>query len=315
MLNTIDLNYEPWPAFTAEEFAPTSHLLYMCAQILGKLMLTQPFDPHWANLAMPFTSRGISTGIIPYNLGTFSIDLDCIDHALIFNSSWGKTSTLKLSSMSVATLVQQIFQHLEIINVKIKINQNPQEMSNPIPFDQDTELRIYDGKVVNAWWRIMLSTYRVLLIFHSRFYGITPRIGLVWGTLDLRDARYKGIHLAIPKDASDNYIACNSMDDAQFEVGFSASNEKYPNPSFFAYTYPKPDGFEEMDIKPHAVKWVSAINEFILDYDDLRKSKDPEDDLLLFFESNYQAFAKLAGWDPELVVSGKPISKKKGINS
>ncbi len=306
MSNFAASNYDPWPSFSAEEFMPSSHLFHMCVQAIGKLMLTQPFEPHWANLAMPLTSRGITSGIIPYNSGTFSVEIDCIDHLIVFTSSWGKTSTLKLIAMSVAHLTRQIFQHLENIGINIKINQKPQEVSDPIPFDQDTALRIYDEKVINAWWRIMLSTYRVLLKFHAKFYGITPRIGLIWGTLDLRDARYKGVHLPTANTPLD-FISRNAMDDAQFEVGFSASNEKYPVPSFFAFAYPKPDGWEQAIIKPAATKWVSVINEFILDYDDLRKSKDPDGDLLMFFESNYQAFAKLAGWDPEWIVSGKPI--------
>lgn len=306
MSNFAASNYDPWPSFSAEEFMPSSHLFHMCVQAIGKLMLTQPFEPHWANLAMPLTSRGITSGIIPYNSGTFSVEIDCIDHLIVFTSSWGKTSTLKLIAMSVAHLTRQIFQHLENIGINIKINQKPQEVSDPIPFDQDTALRIYDEKVINAWWRIMLSTYHVLLKFHAKFYGITPRIGLIWGTLDLRDARYKGVHLPTANTPLD-FISRNAMDDAQFEVGFSASNEKYPIPSFFAFAYPKPDGWEQAIIKPAATKWVSVINEFILDYDDLRKSKDPDGDLLMFFESNYQAFAKLAEWDPEWIVSGKPI--------
>ena len=306
MSNFAASNYDPWPSFSAEEFMPSSHLFHRCVQAIGKLMLTQPFEPHWANLAMPLTSRGVTSGIIPYNSGTFSVEIDCIDHLIVFTSSWGETSTLKLSAMSVAHLTRQIFQHLENMGINIKINQKPQEVSDPIPFDQDTALRIYDEKVINTWWRIMLSTYRVLLKFHAKFYGITPRIGLVWGTLDLRDARYKGVHLPTVNTPLD-FIARNAMDDAQFEVGFSASNEKYPIPSFFAFAYPKPDGWEQAIIKPAATKWVSVINEFILDYDDLRKSKDPDGDLLMFFESNYQAFAKLAGWNPEWIVSGKPI--------
>lgn len=306
MSNLTALNYDPWPVFSAEEFMPTSHLFHMCVQAIGKLMLTQPFEPHWANLAMPLTSRGVTTGIIPYDSGTFSVEIDCIDHIIVFTSSWGGTSTLKLGSMSVAHLARQIFQHLGNMGITIKINHKPQEVSDPIPFDQDTALRIYDEKVINAWWRIMLSTYRVLLKFHAKFYGITPRIGLFWGTLDLRDARYKGVHLPTANMPSD-FISRNAMDDAQFEVGFSASNEKYPTPSFFAFAYPKPDELERAIIKPAAAKWISVINEFILDYDDFRKSKDPDGDLLMFFESNYQAFAKLAGWDPEWIVSSKPI--------
>lgn len=297
--------YEPWPELTAEAFNKTSHLLFMGIQAIGKLMLNRPFEPHWANLAMPLTSRGITTGIIPFQLGTFSVEIDFIDHLIIFSSSWGSLSKIKLTSMSVAELTGEIAETLNQMGVDIKINQQPQETSNPINFDKDTTPRIYDEQTVNAWWRIMLSTYRVLLRYHSHFYGISPPIGLFWGTLDLRDARYKGLHLE-KTQATSNYIARNSMDDAQIEVGFSCSNEKYPYPSFFAFSYPSPAGLELEKIKPEGVKWVPEINEFILDYEQLRKSKNPESDLLLFFESYYQAVAKLDQWDPKLIVSGKP---------
>lgn len=304
MSNTV--TYDPWPAFSAEEFKKTSHLLHMGLQAIGKLMLTLPFEPHWANLGMTLTSRGLTTGMIPFRLGTFSVDIDFIDHVIICTSSWAKEGKIKLNSMSVAELTGKIFKTLNDMGVNIKINQKPQEISNPIAFDQDTAPQVYDEKVVNAWWRIMISTYRVLLKYHAKFYGITPRIGLFWGTLDLRDARYKGLHLPMTK-ATSNYIARNSMDDAQVEVGWSCSNEKYPKPSFFGFAYPKPKGFEQAKIKPNAAKWVPEISEFILDYDELRKSKDPEGDLLSFFESNYQAVAELEKWDPTLIVSGKPL--------
>ncbi len=300
------ITYDPWPSLTADDFKKTSHLLFMGIQAIGKYMLNQPFEPHWANLAMPLTSRGISTGMIPFHLGTFSIDIDFIDHVILCTSSWGQSGKIKLHSMSVAELTKKIFDTLTEMGVNIKINQKPQEVSNPIPFDQDTQQQTYDEKIVNAWWRILVSTYRVLLTFHSRFYGITPRIGLCWGTLDLRDARYQGQHLPIPKSLS-GYIMRNSMDDAQVEVGWSCSNEKYPVPSFFAFTYPPIPALENEKIAPEGVKWIAAINEFVLDYDQLRQSENPEQDLLLFFESFYQAVAKLNQWDPKLIVSGKPL--------
>jgi hypothetical protein len=296
-------NYNPWPEFSAEEFKPSSHLLYMCAQVLGKLMLTQAFLPHWANLAMPITSRGFSTGMIPYERGTFTVEVDCIDHLIVFTSSWGATEILKLSDTTVADLTVAIFQMLKSIGVNLTINQKPQEMSNPINFNEDKTLRIYNKKIVNAWWHILVSTSIVLQEFHSRFYGITPPAGLCWGTLDLRDARYKGIFL--PRGNGD-FITRNAMDDEQFEVGFSASNEKYPLPAFFAFAYPKPEGFEKTLLKNTAAKWVPAVNEFILDYDDLRKSADPEKELLQFCESTFDAFATLANWDRKLIVNGKP---------
>lgn len=304
-MSNADIPYDPWPALPVEEYGKTSHLLHMAIQMIGKLMLKQPFEPHWANLAMPLTSRGITTGIIPFRSGTFSVDMDFIDHVIIFTTSWGRIAKIKLISQSVAELKDKIFKTLLKLGIDIHINQKPQEVSNPIDFDQDTTSRVYDEKIVNAWWRIMISTYRVLLKYHSNFYGITPRIGLFWGTLDLRDARYKGEHLPPTKETS-NFISRNAMDDSQFEVGWSSNNEKYLVPSFFAFAYPKPTNFELAKIKPAIAKWVPAINEFILDYKDLLKSKDPEAELSLFFESSYQAFAELAKWDPSLIVSGKP---------
>lgn len=306
MTNTSMQFCNSWPEFSKEEFNKTSHLLHMALQIIGKLMLTQPFEPHWANLAMPLTSRGLTTGIIPYHSGSFSVDVDFIDHVVILTTSWGKVGKMQFSSQSVASFYKTVVKTLNELGLNIQINKKPQEISNPIDFDKDLELRVYDNKTINSWWRIMLNTNTVLLKYHSKFYGITPRIGVFWGTLDLRDARYKGEHLPSSKETS-NFISRNAMDDAQFEVGWSASNEKYPIPSFFAFAYPKPEGYELAPIKPMTAKWIPAINEFVIDYDDLLKTKDPNAELLLFFESTYQAMAKLAKWDPTLIVSGKPI--------
>jgi hypothetical protein len=38
----------------------------------------------------------------------------------------------------------------------------------------------------------------------------------------------------------------------------------------------------------------------------LRQSKDPDGDLLSFFESTYNAGAESAGWDPHLSGTGRP---------
>jgi hypothetical protein len=306
MSNMDELQHEPWPALTAATFEPTSHLLYMGLQVIGKLMLTKPFEPHWANLAMPLTSRGMTTGVIPYRTDTFSVDVDFIDHVVTINVSTGKRGQIKLQSMSVAELTERILHTLSQAGVDLIIDLNPQEMSNSIPFNDDIARRVYDEKVVNAWWRIMLSTYRVLLQYHAKFYGISPVVGLCWGTLDLRDARYKGLHLPVNKAAS-SYIGRNGMDDVQVEVGFSCNNENYPFPAFFGFAYPLPDELPNAGMKPDGVKWVAKASEFMLDYETLRQSKQPDVDLLVFFETFYQTVAKLAKWDPSLMVSGKPV--------
>ena len=94
--------------------------------------------------------------------------------------------------MPVCSLISRLLGMLRDGGVEVSINMKPQEVANTIPFDQDTAPRAYDPALVNAWWRILLSTHRVMQIFHGRFNGKTQPIGLMWGTLDIRDVRYNG---------------------------------------------------------------------------------------------------------------------------
>ena len=63
-----------WPALRYEDFAPTMHLLHMGLQMVGKLTLLKPFEPQWANVALGLTSTGLTTGPIPWQGGTFTVD-------------------------------------------------------------------------------------------------------------------------------------------------------------------------------------------------------------------------------------------------
>jgi hypothetical protein len=188
--------------------------------------------------------------------------------------------------------------------VEVSINMKPQEVAGPIPFDQDTQPRPYEAELVNAWWRILLSTQRVMQIFHGRFNGKTQPIGLMWGTLDVRDVRYSG-KPASPGAKAD-YVSRNAMNAEMIEVGWWSGSEAYPKPAFYSFTYPQPEGVEHATVSPQGARWDPAMREFLFDYDDLRRSSNPDVDLLSFFESTYKAGAELAGWEPNLTGTGKP---------
>ena len=305
MSNLDKISYVPWPQLSYEEFKPTMHLLHMGAQAMGKLKLQQPFEPHWDGVPLWLTSSGLSTGPLNYNFGVFSIDMDFINHCVICKSSWGQKEDFRLEDMSVATFTTKLFNSLKKINIHLSVNPMPTEIPNPIPFDQDSILRPYNPSLTQQWWHIMLSTQRVMQRYHARFSGRTPPIGLMWGTLDLRDVRYKG--KPMPVDTSMDFIRRNAMDDAQIEIGWWAGNETYPRPAFFSFTYPPPAGIEKAKIAPAQARWDTAMKEFILDYDDLLKSKQPEEDLLSFFDSTYEAGAQRANWNANLLTSGKPL--------
>lgn len=299
-----NLSYGAWPELPYDEFAPTAYLLHMATQAIGKLKLLTYFEPHWANVPLWVTSRGLTTGLIPYGNAAFSVELDLISHQIICLTSWGQAGSFALQPMSVANLSALLFKTLNNLGIDIKINTKPQEIPNPIAFEDDLQLRPYEAPLANAWFRILISSHRVLQSFHARFLGITPPIGLMWGTFDLRDARYQG---DILDTQGIDFIRRNGMDDYQIESGWWHGSLAYPKPAYFSFAYPKPEGIEKVVIQPEASHWDNSLGEYILDYDDVRTAKNPESDLLEFFNSAYLAGAKRMGWDPKLVGEGRPI--------
>lgn len=296
-------NLTQWPPLSYSEFVPTQYFLHRVLQMIGKLKLMTPFEPHWANVTLWPMSRGLTTGAIPYSNGSFTVNIDFMVHKLFFSNSEGKESELSLEARSIAAFFQGFQEQLADIGVVFKFNPKPQEIPQAIDFDQDTENRFYDPNLANAWWRILLSSYQVLLEYHALFSGISPSPGFMWGTFDLRDARYSSKIVPPPKPG---YIERNAMDVEQVEAGWWAGNELYPKPAYYAFTYPKPPGFENAKIKPNGATWNNTLGEFILDYEIVRTADNPKQMLLEFFKSTYQAGAELAGWDPKLNNSGKP---------
>ena len=80
-------------------------------------------------------------------------------------------------------------------------------------------------------------------------------------------------------------------------VGFWPGGGPVPEPAFYAYAAPEPDGFPASAIRPSAAYYHADLKEFLLPYEAVRTSEDPERDLLAFCRSTYGAAADLGGWD------------------
>jgi hypothetical protein len=299
------ISHEDWPALPYKDFAPTAHLLHMGLQAIGKLNLLKPFEPEWAHVAFALTSRGLTTGLVPTGSTAFSVDVDLVAHEVVGATTSGRTAGFALGPMSVADLTRRLVEMLRELGIDATVNPMPQEVPHPIPFPEDRERRPYDRALAYAWWSLLVAAHGVLQRYHARFKGKTQPIGLMWGTFDLRDVRYNG-EPASPGPGA-GYIRRNAMDAAQIEAGFWPGSEAYPRPAFYAFTFPKPPGLEQASVQPGGARWDAALGEFILDYDDLRASRKPEDDLFAFLESTYQAGAERAGWDPGLLGAAAPV--------
>jgi hypothetical protein len=80
-------------------------------------------------------------------------------------------------------------------------------------------------------------------------------------------------------------------------AGFWPGGDPMPYPVFYSYAYPNPDGFSEAEIRPDSANWNRDFGQFVLPYDDVRTAESPEETLLDFMQSTYDAAARLARWD------------------
>jgi hypothetical protein len=69
--------------------------------------------------------------------------------------------------------------------------------------------------------------------------------------------------------------------------------------AFYAYAAPEPAGLAQQRVYPQSAFYHPELKEFILMYDDVRRSREPERMLLEFLQSTYEAAAALANWDRE----------------
>lgn len=74
-----------------------------------------------------------------------------------------------------------------------------------------------------------------------------------------------------------------------------------PEPAFYAYAYPEPGGFADAHARPAGASYARELGEFILPYEGVRSAADPDQLILDFFQSAYDAAADLGRWDRSLL--------------
>ena len=120
-----NISYDPWPPLSYADFAATQHLLHMALQAVGKLKLTEPFEPQWSAVPLWLSSPGLTTGPIPYSGGAYEVTADLISHQVECTTSWGDSGHCNLAIMSVAEFVSQLFDALHMAGVNVSINVLP----------------------------------------------------------------------------------------------------------------------------------------------------------------------------------------------
>ena len=79
--------------------------------------------------------------------------------------------------------------------------------------------------------------------------------------------------------------------------GFWPGNGGFGQAAFYSYAYPEPPGFSDAPVRPGATFYSRDLREFILPYEEVRQSADPDRAVLEFLQSTYEAAAELGKWD------------------
>jgi hypothetical protein len=139
----------------------------------------------------------------------------------------------------------------------------------------------------------------VLEAFRSRFIGKVSPINFYWGSFDLAVTRFSG-RRAPPHGSVPNTPDSVTLEAYSHEVsscGFWPGNGGFGRAAFYSYAYPAPPGFADASVQPKGAAYNRDLWEFILPYDDVRQSSTPDDDLLAFAQSTYEAAANLGRWN------------------
>jgi Family of unknown function (DUF5996) len=80
-------------------------------------------------------------------------------------------------------------------------------------------------------------------------------------------------------------------------AGFWPGGQGIDYPAFYSYASPAPPGFASAPIRPAQAFWSRDLNEYILPYDAVRTAGDPEQTLMEFLTSTYEAAATTGNWD------------------
>ena len=298
-----------WPSLPYPEWQPTAETLHMWTQIVGKIRLVlTPWINHSWHVTLYLTSRGLTTSPIPHGFHAFEINFDFVSHELQILKSDGAARVLRLQPQSVANFYRALMEALAELNLPVKIDLTPNEIADPIPFDRDETHRAYDAAQANRFWRVLLQSDRVLKKFRSRFCGKCSPVHFFWGSFDLAVTRFSG-HSAPPHPGGIPHLPDRVTREAYAQevssVGFWPGSASSPAPIYYSYAYPEPPGFADARIEPLEAGYYAPLREFTLPYEAVRTAPTPDDALLAFAQSVYDAASNLGGWDRQALEERK----------
>ena len=294
-----------WPDIPYQPWRDTCSALHLYLQIVGKYRLARtPWVNHSWHATLYVNARGFTTSLVPDVPGGVEIAFDLIEHAVVGAATDGHTVRFSLGAMSVAQFHQRCLDLIRSLGATPELNGCPNEVPDPVPFADDRAERPYDADAVTRFFQATAAVDRVLKRFRTAYLGKVSPVHLFWGSFDLAVTRFSGRHAplhpgGIPGLPDD--VTREAYSHEVSSAGFWPGGGAVDFPAFYSYAYPAPGGFAEAHVAPNEAYYDKKLSEFLLPYDAVRRSSDPDATLLAFLDSTYRAAADHGGWNREML--------------
>lgn len=300
-----------WPQLDYLGWRDTCSALHLYLQIVGKYRLAHtPWLNHSWNATFYVTPTGLASSPIPDGPG-IEIRFDFHEHKVVGTCGNGRMASFALGPTTVAAFRANFAKLITDLGGTPTFNDTPNEVPDPVPFSEDHRDRPYDRDAVQRYHQALVGIDRVMGRFRTSFLGKSSPVHLFWGALDLAVTRFSGrrapLHPAgIPSLPDD--VAQEAYDREVSSAGFWPGGNGIDYPAFYAYAYPAPGGYRAASVQPDAAFWHDGLSEFLLPYDAVQSASDPDEALMAFLVSTYEAAADLGDWDRDLLecAQGQP---------
>ncbi len=291
-----------WPLLPSpSEWEQTLYTLHHWTQIIGKVRLKyMPWVNHSWHVTLYVSSRGLTTSLIPHPSGGFEIEFNFVDSVLEIQTVNGKEISFELKPMSVADFYHKTVDSLQQLNIDCDIYTKPVEIPDPISrFPEDVDHATYDAEIVRRYWLALTNIYRVFTHFRSRYIGKVSPVHFFWGAFDLAVTRFTEEHApkhpgGVPNCA--DWVMEEAYSHKLSSAGFWPGTD-VGGAAFYSYAYPEPDGYNKEAVEPKAAYYHEELGEYVLPYEAVRNSSNPDEILLNFLQTTYEAAAENGNWD------------------
>lgn len=250
----------------------------------------------------------VSPAAGPLGDGTvFTVDFDFTAHRLAVSTLDGRQVSFPLVGLSVRAFYREFTGAPAHLGISV-LPEHPYPFDLPDaarPFAEDDEHASYDPAAVNRYWTVLTQVMLILERYAAGYSGKTSPVHHFWHTFDIAVTRFSDRHVA--QGVSVDPVTREAYSREVISSGFWFGDERsYPEPAFYSYTAPEPDGLQRQPLEPAAARWTESNGSHLalLPYDEVRTQPDASAEILRFSDSAYAAGARLAGWEPDRLCPG-----------